>query len=148
MTGELGLQNPTDPVGVLIPQPFENPFGGMSLFAMNLSIVLENFFDDRQEWIQLRFAGFAASITGRFEVSQNLRECLPVNPVFLARGSFADFAAKNTTTNLGSFLHVCKHPCLLPRFGWNFSEKEKFDRFSAKDHLGATFFFEFVTEAR
>ena len=65
------------------------------LLAVNLSITLEDFMNDRQEWLQLRRPGLRAAIAGRFRVRQNLLQRLPVNLVFGTSGPLADLSVQD-----------------------------------------------------
>ena len=59
------------PVAVLVPEPVEDPLGGVPLLLRGLPVVLEDLVDDRQERLEDRGPlGLGAAVAGRLGVGR------------------------------------------------------------------------------
>ena len=123
---------------MLVTQTFEDPFRRVPLLAVNLPVTAQNLVNDRKVGSQLRCPRLRAPLAGGFRVSQDLLQRFPVNRVLGTSCPFADLADQYPSTDLGPFLHIRKHPCLLLTFGTELPETGKSDLISAGEHLGAT----------
>jgi len=118
----LGVLVPPGPHGVLDDrvaavvvvygtQSVEDAFGGVTLLAGRVPVLLENLMDDRQEWLQLPLgAGLGLPIAWRLTVLQDLRKRVPMQAILLAGPSFAELFGEYASSDLGPKLHVGVHP--------------------------------------
>ena len=126
-----GFANQTALGGVLVAEPFEDPFRRMPLLPVDFPITLQNLVKATEEAeqcagespravakakrFQLRSPRLSPAITWRFRIRQNLLQCLPVNLLFRTSRPLTDLVVQNSTTDLSPFLHVREHP-RLPLF--------------------------------
>jgi hypothetical protein len=98
-------------VAVLVPQPLEDPLGGVPLLLGGLLVVLEDLVDDRQQGVEDRGPlRLGAAITGRLGVVEDLLERLPVDLGLAAGGAPAEAVGEDATADLGPVFHVGIHP--------------------------------------
>ena len=101
------------PAGVplLVPQPIEDPLGGVALLAVDLLVILHDLVDDPRKRADLGLGPFLALPVARWlAVGQHLAQRVPVNPELPENTAFAVTLDQYPSSNLRPLFHVRVHP--------------------------------------